>query len=318
MATTRRVAPALVRAAANNGLVRGALQEAVRTGGSGNPGLLGDVFTHVRRIAEAAGVQIPNAALPPASRRSSSSSRPTVRPPAGVNIGIGGTRTDPIVTINGVQTQGPMIQAPAPKTQGPMIQAPAPKPTGGDVFTPITRRPIANQFDVGAGIQGAIGAKVGGGSTVDVILAGVGAALADGGGSEVPSGSNLVPGATGGGNCPSGTISIFGKCIDVQPGGATAGAGLVVGGGEAVHGYYGVGVAPAQRSIAVRDCPAGMVLGKDGICYNRAQLRKSERAHPPARKPLMTGGDLNAISRASSVARKLKRKNKELRKLGLL
>jgi endonuclease/exonuclease/phosphatase (EEP) superfamily protein YafD len=61
-----------------------------------------------------------------------------------------------------------------------------------------------------------------------------------------------------------------------------------------------------------------MVLGNDGLCYNRRDIRKSDREHVPGRKPLLTGGDLNAITRAARAARRVKVQQKKLEKLGLL
>lgn len=141
----------------------------------------------------------------------------------------------------------------------------------------------------------------------------------DGGSPAVPSeGDSLVPGGGGGMMCPDGTREIFGRCIDLQPGGATQGGGLVVTQGEAVAGRYGFGSAPAVEMREHRSCPRGMVLGSDGICYDRRQLRRSDRAWVPGRKPLLTGGDLNAISRAARVAKKMERKAKDLQRLGLM
>lgn len=88
--------------------------------------------------------------------------------------------------------------------------------------------------------------------------------------------------------------------------------------GEAVLGRYGAALVPGNRVTNVATCPRGTVLGKDGLCYNKRDLRKSERAWPPGRKPLLTGGDLNAISRAGQAARKLEHSRKTLRSLGLI
>lgn len=176
-----------------------------------------------------------------------------------------------------------------------------------------------HQIDVQGGITGAVGGIQGGGGWQGAILGGLAGLL--GSGSEPAQGSPVIPGGSGlaaGGPCPDGTFSILGRCVDLIPGGATSGAGMIQSRGEAVHGQYGVGVVPAVRSQQVRDCPAGMVLGLDGVCYNRSQLRKDERAHRPPRKPLLTGGDLNAISRAARVSRALERKTKELQRLGML
>lgn len=86
--------------------------------------------------------------------------------------------------------------------------------------------------------------------------------------------------------------------------------------GEARLGRYGVALVPAQvgqvaslRTGMVNPilrCPRGMVLGKDNLCYD--SLTKTQRKWPKPRKPLFTGGDLNALTRAN----KLKEKAKEI------
>lgn len=139
-------------------------------------------------------------------------------------------------------------------------------------------------------------------------------------GGVVP-GTPLVPGQPAQGSCPPGTFRfppLIGPCVDVVPGGTTQGAGVVLSYGEAVMGRYGAGLVPAMRSMTVNRCPPGAVLGKDNICYNRRDIRRDERKWAPGRRPLLTGGDLNAISRAARAAGKMKTQQKRLQKLGLL
>jgi len=88
--------------------------------------------------------------------------------------------------------------------------------------------------------------------------------------------------------------------------------------GEAVLGQFGAGTEPEVFDTMVRRCPRKSVLGADGICYNRGDLRNSDRWWPRGRRPLLTGGDMRAISTASSAAKKLQRKQKQLQMLGLL
>jgi len=102
------------------------------------------------------------------------------------------------------------------------------------------------------------------------------------------------------------------------PGGAT---GFQVDGqefGEAQMGRFGAGLEPAIRSTSTRVCPRGAVLAVDGLCYNRRDIRNSERAWPRGRRPLLTGGEMRCINVASSAAKKLQRKQKQLEQLGLL
>ena len=94
--------------------------------------------------------------------------------------------------------------------------------------------------------------------------------------------------------------------------------GQVMGNGTAVVGRFGAGIEPDIRMQDIRDCPRGMVLAVDNLCYNRRDLRNSERFWPRGRRPLLTGGEMRAISTAASAAKKLQRKQKDLMKLGLL
>ena len=88
--------------------------------------------------------------------------------------------------------------------------------------------------------------------------------------------------------------------------------------GVAVVGRFGAGMEPGIRMQDIRECSRGMVLAVDGLCYNRRDIRNNERFWPRGRRPLLTGGEVRAISTAASAAKKLQRKQKELMKLGLL
>lgn len=140
-----------------------------------------------------------------------------------------------------------------------------------------------------------------------------------GGGSEPETGDPAIPGfdaGSGTGTCPAGTVRIpFLGCVNA-PGGETTGGGMVISGGEAVNGRYGAAIAPQQRQRTRLRCPRGMVLGKDNLCYDH--LPNRDRKWPKARRPLLTGGDLNAITRASQAANRMKKQQRRLQKLGLL
>ena len=160
------------------------------------------------------------------------------------------------------------------------------------------------------------------------------------GSSIVPSGlTDVIPGITSGdtpgsgrnGDCPGFfNVKIAGQCVDlgsVLPGGDPMVTGQTTGTssrvdvegvdfGEPVNGRYGVGVIPRVEARAVRSCPTGMVLGEDGVCYKRSSIRKSDRAWDPGVKPLLTGGERNAIRRAAAAGRKLDRAKKQLKKAG--
>lgn len=91
-----------------------------------------------------------------------------------------------------------------------------------------------------------------------------------------------------------------------------------VGSGVPVPMIGASATAPLRETQIVRRCGRGNVLAIDGLCYDRKLLRKDQRMWPPGRKPLLTGGDLNAISRAARAAGRMKTQQKRLQKLGLL
>ena len=86
----------------------------------------------------------------------------------------------------------------------------------------------------------------------------------------------------------------------------------------AVTGQFGAGFEASIVSRELRLCPPQTVLGVDGVCYNRRDLRNSERAWPRGRRPLMTGGDVRAISIANRAATRLQKKQKQLEDMGML
>ena len=115
--------------------------------------------------------------------------------------------------------------------------------------------------------------------------------------------------------CPRGTVPDpqgRGFCIDPQ---SPLGASTF---GEAQMGSFGAGLVPAAESRVTRSCPRGSVLGNDGLCYNKRDLRNSDRMWPRGTRPLLTGGEMRCIRIAASAARKLKTKEKQLQKMGML
>jgi len=90
------------------------------------------------------------------------------------------------------------------------------------------------------------------------------------------------------------------------------------GGGQAVSGRYGAGLVPDVESRTVLECLPGMVLGDDNVCYNRRDIKNAERKWPKGRAPLLTGGERNAITKASRAARKITNTTKALQKMGML
>lgn len=139
----------------------------------------------------------------------------------------------------------------------------------------------------------------------------------------------------GGGPCPQGFVMVGSTCIPTSPISLLGGRGVFpmptgVNGplvpdqyGAARLGRYGAGLEPARRSSVTLTCPPGSVLGKqeaDGsfLCYNRREISNKERKWPRGRRPLLTGGEMRAISVASTAAKKFQRTQKRLQGLGLV
>ena len=116
---------------------------------------------------------------------------------------------------------------------------------------------------------------------------------------------DLIPGPGGGGTGPQ---------RDIMGGRQPVGGPV----GEAVMGRYGAGLVPGSRMIDRAICLRGMQLGNDGLCYNKGQIKNSERMWPRGRRPLLTGGDMRAISIASRAANRLTRTAVRLQEIGLI
>lgn len=127
-------------------------------------------------------------------------------------------------------------------------------------------------------------------------------------------GSRFLPGA-GTQECPEGKVRIGNTCVD--PGAAFPGGEpfLTTAGGVAVQGAFGMpAITPDVEARQVRDCPDGMVLGKDNLCYPKAILSRRSRFRKwrQPRRPLLTAGDLNAIRRAERLKGRVKDVGKDL------
>lgn len=93
--------------------------------------------------------------------------------------------------------------------------------------------------------------------------------------------------------------------------------------GEAVLGRYGAALEPSFQTINKMVCLPGMVLGKPeanglSFCYNKGAISNKERLWPKGRAPLLTGGEMAAIAKASSAVKKFQRTGARFRTLGLL
>ena len=125
---------------------------------------------------------------------------------------------------------------------------------------------------------------------------------------------------TGGGGpeCLPGTIQgPGGICVDLSaaiPGGDP----LFQVGVGAVMGRYGPAYQGNSRMVQRTTCLPGDIVGNDGLCYPRKSLTNKERMWPRGRAPLLTGGEMRAISIASRAAGKFERTQKRLQKIGML
>jgi len=175
---------------------------------------------------------------------------------------------------------------------------------------------------IGGALKGAVTGFVAGGPGGALGGAALGA-ISSGGARRPTVGSQVMTssfGSSNSGSCPPGTVRFppfVGPCIN-PPGGDVTGGGPTLSYGEAVSARYGAALVPASRSITVSRCPRGAVLGNDGYCYNKSQLNRKDRKWVPGRKPLLTGGDLNAITRANRAANRIRSQQKRLQEMGML
>ncbi len=98
----------------------------------------------------------------------------------------------------------------------------------------------------------------------------------------------------------------------------TSPVGAAAFGGEAVAGQFGAAFIPGSQIVDRATCMRGMQLGSDGLCYNRGQITNKQRMWPAGRKPLLSGGDMRAISIAARASRRLESTTKRLQRLGLM
>ena len=177
---------------------------------------------------------------------------------------------------------------------------------------------------IGRGIKGAVTGFAAGGPAGGV-LGGLGGIFGGGGGGG--------PQQFTGSSCPDGFVFRNGRC-EVSgfrgtaerflPGGSTGVLPGPVGGGEATVGAFGLpAMLPAQVGTVVRNngtvgpilrCGAGMVLGKDDLCYPTQILtgRSRFRKHKKARRAPVTAADAEAIRRAARTKDRVKRLAKDV------
>jgi len=110
---------------------------------------------------------------------------------------------------------------------------------------------------------------------------------------------------TGGGPCnPPLTIPDgMGGCRSTSEGVLTPAEQSLGITGQAVAGAFGMpAMQPASEMRQRLSCPPGMVLGRDDLCYPKQVLRRDSkfRKWRPGVRPILTGGQRRAISKARS------------------
>ena len=88
--------------------------------------------------------------------------------------------------------------------------------------------------------------------------------------------------------------------------------------GDAVMGRFGAALMPGSRIVDRAVCLRGMVLGEDGLCYNRGSIRNSQRMWPKGARPLGTPEEMRALRIASTFGRRMERSLERLQGIGLL
>jgi len=112
---------------------------------------------------------------------------------------------------------------------------------------------------------------------------------------------------------------VTGDCVfPGSPGDLAVGGATATPVGDAVMGRYGPALRPGLRVTNTSTCLPGMVLGKDRLCYNSRDVTNKERLHPRGRRPLLTGGQMRAITVAAGAGRALETKRKQLMKMGMI
>lgn len=192
-------------------------------------------------------------------------------------------------------TPRPPVQIPPfPLTNSPGGTVPA--PTAGGGFDPcrLLGPPESIQYQLCAGVGGMIPVP---------------------GNPYAPQEPNGGGGGGGGVSpCPTGYIKVGDRCVspgDAFPGGDPF---TVPAGGGAVQGAFGLpAIQPAVRQQRRLDCPEGMVLGKDNLCYPKQILgrRSKYRKWKGDRKPKVSAREWSQLQKANRTKEKVKEVAKE-------
>jgi len=122
-----------------------------------------------------------------------------------------------------------------------------------------------------------------------------------------------IPGIIQSGDCGPGLVLSDLGCVAVD-----SPVGAQFAGGQAVMGRYGAGMVAGSQIVDRATCLRGMQLGNDGLCYNKGQITNKQRMWPAGRKPLLTGGEMGAISTAARAGRRMELATKRLQKMGMM
>jgi len=106
----------------------------------------------------------------------------------------------------------------------------------------------------------------------------------------------------------------IGRAFALARGADSSVASFAAPAGDAIMGQWGAALEPAVFSQTRRACIRGMVLGTDGLCYNKP-FANNKRMWPRGTKPFLSGGDVKCIRRANTL-RRSKGSKKLLRELG--
>jgi len=88
--------------------------------------------------------------------------------------------------------------------------------------------------------------------------------------------------------------------------------------GQAMMGKFGAAYLPGNMVIDRAICLPGDVVGSDGLCYPRRSIKNSDREWPRGRRPLLTGGDMRAISIAARAGARMTRAAGRLQDMGII
>ena len=237
-----------------------------------------------------------------------------------------GGDSDPLATAAAIAAGAAAIVPAA--TSSIVPTAPAALPGGNNGMTTI-RRPNApsrvgpvNKSIFGDIIGGVVGAIPGVGGILGPLAGGIF------GSGQTPSSANPpTPGVgfTGPSSRPRCFPPFFlnprtGQCeLDLVPGPGGGGTGPIR---DQPNGHGRIppstlqGGAPMVEQIVRRECGKGSVLGDNGLCYDKRTIPNSRRMWPKPTRPLGSTGEMNAVTRATQFGRRLKSKEKALKKLG--